>query len=828
MQAAALLKRRILECREDFTAFFRYCWLNSPDIEIAGFHHEAIEAFTNEKLQYVQWLAPRGHMKCCSRNTLLTLADGSKVSPAEVSDTWIKIRSWDESSGEYTSEDAYIQSNGEQNTVRIKLWSGISLTRSTNEPLWTSRGWVPAGSVEVGDELATPLGDAVVDAGVQAVSPDEAYLLGALVGDGGLTSSPRWSGKDPITKARVGGIVESLGGSMPYIAQYDYRVNGLRAWMREHSILGQSSLTKEVPLAIWQSDLDVVRGFIAGYWDADGSFSRASGQNIIQSASRALLSGVQSLLLRCGIVAKLMPHYVTYKGERRKYWQLLMNTAESRKFFDVMPLCSEKATKYRQQCGAGGKPRKYRIDGNIMWNKVESVDTGREEVWSLCSPRHQTYVGDDVICHNTTLALAFLVWSIGRNPNLKTAIICANDDNAKARLKEVSDVIMTSKMLHMVFPKLKRPPGRDVTWSKTAITVERTLKSRDATVSAFGITSGRLGSRSNLIILDDIVDVKNAITQPELRKQIITKLTAEFMPTLEAGGRIISVATVWTDTDAVALMRDTFHCVGPHAVGTPEDPCAPIWSGLPRHELVSRRAAMGNIEYARAYQNKVLAGDSVPIQPEWIKYYNARILGDPDDMKCVQAYDLAISQTGTGDFFAWVTVLHDIERDMYFIADAGRSRLTFKGQADKVLANYEDFEPNYIAIENAGYQGSLASYLNEQSMHSLPIYTFRARGQSKEQRLLAVTHLIESGKVLFHPRFDPENNIGNKAHQESSPLLEELFAFPYGKNDDMVDAFSSALLTCIQTTRQLVKATKDDDGFVVDPETGAAFRVTVI
>jgi phage terminase large subunit-like protein len=61
---------------------------------------------------------------------------------------------------------------------------------------------------------------------------------------------------------------------------------------------------------------------------------------------------------------------------------------------------------------------------------------------------------------------------------------------------------------------------------------------------------------------------------------------------------------------------------------------------------------------------------------------------------------------------------------------------------------------------------------------------------SKSARLLGVTPLMESGRVFFSHHLDP-----NRPSYDPSrgSLVHELQDFPFGKNDDMVDAFSQAL-----------------------------------
>jgi phage terminase large subunit-like protein len=61
---------------------------------------------------------------------------------------------------------------------------------------------------------------------------------------------------------------------------------------------------------------------------------------------------------------------------------------------------------------------------------------------------------------------------------------------------------------------------------------------------------------------------------------------------------------------------------------------------------------------------------------------------------------------------------------------------------------------------------------------------------SKAQRLLAVTPLMERGEVVFSHTLDPDGPIWGPGRGN---LVNDLLDFPFGKHDDVVDAFSQAL-----------------------------------
>jgi phage terminase large subunit-like protein len=404
---------------------------------------------------------------------------------------------------------------------------------------------------------------------------------------------------------------------------------------------------------------------------------------------------------------------------------------------------------------------------------------------------------------------AFVVWSLGQDANHRIKLICANDKEARKRLFEIKEQIEKNPLVPLVFPHLKRPKGG--VWNKGAIVIERENIMRDPSIEALGVMSGALGSRSTLIVLDDVVDLRNSVLQPLLKEAVRQKVFGEIVPLLEKEGRFLAVGTPWTLTDVNAIMKesDGFHLIGPHPVGDGKDLYAPIWDyKFTRAALKQLRDIQGPAEYARAYLCQALTKDTVPIQPQWIKFYDAHLIGDPYDLFCIQTYDLALEQSKTNDWFANLTVLWDKKRNYIFVTDGKHDRISFDGQVDSVIGNAKLWNPQEVVIEKGGYQGALASHLEARTDVALPIWQFSTKGRSKERRLMEVTPLIEKGRVFFHPKFDPRSNP-DIAH--TAPIIEELISFPFGKWDDFVDCLSMALLTIIEMAPDINQQTGEEE-----------------
>jgi predicted phage terminase large subunit-like protein len=389
----------------------------------------------------------------------------------------------------------------------------------------------------------------------------------------------------------------------------------------------------------------------------------------------------------------------------------------------------------------------------------------------------------------STLMIGFLLWCIGNDPNIRIKLFCQNDKRAKERLFEIKSNIENNQAFKLVFPDIK--PMQKAEWSKSAIIVARTADLKDATVEALGIETSATGGRASVIVLDDCCDLRSSCVYPTLRDKIITKFMGELLPMLDPGGKVIAIATPWHQQDLTAVLaKNTEFKSLIFRVGNDKDPYEPLWpERWPREELMHIRATQGPMEFDRAYRCVAYSSEMVPCKPEWIKFYNKELLGDPHKLICVQAYDLAIGEKENADYFAGVTILYDQTRNIAFVADAFHAHLSFSAQAQKIVDQYIRWNPDRVIIERVGLGGGLENFLREKSPITLPIVAYKPRGD-KQRRFMEASPWLEDGHVYFHPNLDPQRNV---LLDESGDLISELLEFPIGRHDDYCDAWVEAI-----------------------------------
>jgi hypothetical protein len=137
-----------------------------------------------------------------------------------------------------------------------------------------------------------------------------------------------------------------------------------------------------------------------------------------------------------------------------------------------------------------------------------------------------------------------LEWELGRNPNLRIGLVSSAQASMPGKmLSAIRSTIDNSKALRYVFPHL-RPSTVQKKWGDAAITVERADNSPDPSIQIFGTTGKILGSRLDLIIVDDICNQDNTRTEL-LRDKIHNFMTGPMMSRFSGkGGRLWIIGNI--------------------------------------------------------------------------------------------------------------------------------------------------------------------------------------------------------------------------------------------------------------------------------------------
>ncbi|XOB42093.1 MAG: ATP-dependent zinc metalloprotease FtsH [Candidatus Nealsonbacteria bacterium] len=205
---------------------------------------------------------------------------------------------------------------GKQKTIKITSRNGISLEGTLEHPVViTDRDgkmkFRKLEEIKKGDLLVVNYNHQVF--GNYKILPDKetAYLLGLLLGDGGLSIKNRiyFSNANKQLVKFVKNYFQKYFGVILHKAKsrkYDWLISDWKAKekLREYGISESHARGKEIPESIISGPKEYQTEFIKGLFDTDGSAGLKNSILQLASASKTLIAQLQVLLLNLGIVSK--------------------------------------------------------------------------------------------------------------------------------------------------------------------------------------------------------------------------------------------------------------------------------------------------------------------------------------------------------------------------------------------------------------------------------------------------------------------------------------------------------------------------------------------
>ena len=205
---------------------------------------------------------------------------------------------------------------GEAEVIGLGLRDGTTLWLTPDHRVLTETGWREAGDLAVGDRLARPrrFGSFGV---AEPVTPDEARLLGYLIGDGyvGEKASIAFTNVHEELHEDASVVAASLGfrttrrGRQGIEASFSHRPgekSRLLELCRSAGMLGHLAPSKAIPAIFFADDVSagVLGNLLFGLFETDGWVSREQAGGIrvgYSTTSEQLAHQLHWLLLRWGI-----------------------------------------------------------------------------------------------------------------------------------------------------------------------------------------------------------------------------------------------------------------------------------------------------------------------------------------------------------------------------------------------------------------------------------------------------------------------------------------------------------------------------------------------
>lgn len=443
--------------------------------------------------------------------------------------------------------------------------------------------------------------------------------------------------------------------------------------------------------------------------------------------------------------------------------------------------------------------------------EVEADPDGRLDLW----PRFHY--------KSSTITFAGAIQEILKDQEITIGIFSHTRPIAKGFLRQIKRELEVNEDLKSLYPDILyvNPAGASPQWSEDGgIVVKRQGNPKEATLEAWGLVDGQPTAKHfGLRIYDDVVTRESVTTPEQIQKTTEALDLSQALSTAE--GRAWYVGTYYS-------FADTYHKIAERGTALPrvyaatdngERNGSPVLLSEEKWAEVKRDTS----EYVLSCQFLLnpLAGSQAMFQPAWLE--NARLEVRPETMDVFILCDPAGSRKTASNNTAMAVIGTD-SLGHKFLVDGLCHKLDLGGRWTELRRLYTRWRSMHgvlrvaVGYERYGMQSDLEYFeekMREPDEVSFPILELawpREGPGSKEDRVQRMVPDMREGKVHL-PSKSKEDSAVRREMRESGHvyrlmlpikpkdqeghvydlgerLVQETTLFPFGGNDDLIDAVS--------------------------------------
>ncbi len=388
--------------------------------------------------------------------------------------------------------------------------------------------------------------------------------------------------------------------------------------------------------------------------------------------------------------------------------------------------------------------------------------------------------------HGKTSQIAMrIAWEIGHNPNIRVKIVMQNDHESIKSLSLIKG-ILESPGYRAVFPWIAPNKAK---WGSSALQVSRDLVARDATVEAMGVF-GRASGRADIIVFDDVCDLRNTIIMPALKSAVKMAVENTWLPMLDPNSnrqRVWMLDTPYTHDDLTSEWRKVHGAAGSLLC----EPCIGFRSPWPEvfseEHLQRMRESMGPTAYARAYLLEPVDSADLVFRSEWIdrscyRDDDAEWQSSKQSGRNIAAIDWAFSEKTVqrADPDWSVCLFGTVSRTGHlYLTDIIRMRSSYPDFCAAISKRMSLHGTECAWAEANGPQAGLVQQFRR--LAPCPVIEV-TRTTDKRVRAAQCQAFVEQGRIRF-----PLGTDGN-LRESMVVVRDEMCAYPAASHDDCVDA----------------------------------------
>lgn len=377
-------------------------------------------------------------------------------------------------------------------------------------------------------------------------------------------------------------------------------------------------------------------------------------------------------------------------------------------------------------------------------------------------------------------SIALPAWLLGRNPNER--ILCTSYSQELAnKFSRDRKKLINSNFYKETFATRLNPD------KQTENMLETTKNGYCFATSVGGTLTGIGGS---YIIIDDPIKAGDALSQ--IKRENVNEwydntLSSRLDNKNEGVIILVMQRLHIDDLTAHLLKQDGWEVLSLPAIAN-SDKTYTLYNGKeitikagevlcpeiePIEEVLKLKKTMSNYNFSAQYQQEPIPAKGNIIDFDKFKYFDDA----PTDGTVFQSWDIAFKTGENNDYTVCITAVK--HEGNFYITDIYRNKIESGKLSFEIVLQIQNFQCKNIIIES-----TTSTELLLQSLAAREIYPIKySPKDSKEIRANYASELLEYGKIYL---------------KRNAPWLEdfkaEIVAFPYGKHDDQVDAFSQLIL----------------------------------
>lgn len=337
-----------------------------------------------------------------------------------------------------------VHEQGTLSLLKLYTFSGREVRAATDHPFLTPTGWVELGKLKAGNYVGIPRVEEYPDVG--SMSPEEARLLGYLVGDGCV--SQRSLCFVNMDREAINDFIKCAEFCGFHAYETEHQNKKVRAskivlksspgrwsrsteppvleWLRKHNLYRSNSYTKRIPLAVFRSGPTAIANFIGAYWSCDGMVKiRHKGNKTTTVAAASTVSrelafdiqralGILNIQTRIRQQMREMDSIRQANGEYYYYLIMTSERSEVAKMADLPGLIARKKDIAKLAF-------LDRFESHAYADEVLSVmEDGQGDCRCLTVADDSSFVVNGIAVHNSLITNVFWPaweWSAKNNPH---------------------------------------------------------------------------------------------------------------------------------------------------------------------------------------------------------------------------------------------------------------------------------------------------------------------------------------------------------------------------------------------------------------------------